>query len=227
MASWQTSDPNTNSSTTTKHFALSTLIFISRQTFLYTVTQFTIPSCRWHVKSLQKQVFYYRKFDSKLLELPSDWLNTETRTTRYTKLKVLPVQTTCSCGTSSLREHTTKLVFFIYNIQFVCMNVLRGKPGGTDLKRGHGDVRPWGSPFQASPVVHKGSSKRDGLAYNTRPQKKTFEKNGNLASIASIFEQTLALKPSSFEIFSSQAPSFRGKNQPFKTHTSEIWTTHP
>ena len=35
-------------------------------------------------------------------------------------------------------------------------------PGGTDLERGYGDVRPWRPPFHASPAARKGpiSSKR-------------------------------------------------------------------
>ena len=31
-----------------------------------------------------------------------------------------------------------------------------GTPGGTDLEKGYGDVRPWRHPFHATPVVRKG-----------------------------------------------------------------------
>ena len=59
-----------------------------------------------------------------------------------------------------------------------------------------------------------------------------------LASTASIFAQILAFKPQNWkflihkppnlEIFSSQAPSFRGKNQfASPTYTPEIRATHP
>ena len=37
-----------------------------------------------------------------------------------------------------------------------------GTPGGIDLEKGYGDVRPWRPPFHTTPVVRKGpiSSKR-------------------------------------------------------------------
>ena len=40
--------------------------------------------------------------------------------------------------------------------------MVKSRGGGTDLEMEHGDVQPWGLPFHAFHVVHKGpiSSKR-------------------------------------------------------------------
>ena len=67
-------------------------------------------------------------------------------------------------------------------------------PGGTDLERGYGDVRPWRPPFHASSAARKGpiSSKR------VRSQDPLLRKFGNFSLTASIFTQN----------FSSQAPKF-------------------
>ena len=117
-------------------------------------------------------------------------------------------------------------------------------PGGTDLERGYGDVRPWRPPFHASPAARKGpiSSKR------VSSQDPLLRKFGNF-SLYSIFcpnfssqapkfenfELTSpqiwklsAHNPPNLEIFSSQAPLFRGK-YPFASPTlaSEIWAAHP
>ena len=78
-------------------------------------------------------------------------------------------------------------------------------PGGTDLERGYGDVRPWRPPFHASPAARKGpiSSKR------VSSQDPFWENLESLASTASIFTQIWkfsAHKPPYFEIFRSQAP---------------------
>ena len=99
---------------------------------------------------------------------------------------------------------------------------------GTDLERGYGDV-PWRPPFHTSFVVRKGpiSSKR------VSSQDPLLRKFWNLTLYtASIFAQTLALKPPNLEIFSSQAhkfgnfqftsPLFQSQISVRKPHTSEI-----
>ena len=99
--------------------------------------------------------------------------------------------------------------------------------GGTDLERGYGDVRPWRPPFHASPAARKGpiSSKR------VSSQDPLLRKFGNFSlyslfcpnfsSQAPKFEnfeltslqiwKLSAHNPPNLEIFSSQAPLFRGK----------------
>ena len=103
-------------------------------------------------------------------------------------------------------------------------------PGGTDLEREYGDVRPWRPPFHASPVARKGpiSSKRvssqDPLlrkfgnyslyGLNFQP---TFSpqalKFGNFQPTSPQIWKFSAHKPPNLEIFRSQAPLFRGKCQ--------------
>ena len=94
-------------------------------------------------------------------------------------------------------------------------------PGGTDLERGYGDVRPWRPPFHASPAARKGpiSSKR------VSSQDLLLRKFGNFSL------NSLNFHPN----FSSQAPKFG--NFPLtslqmqmsvrKPHTSEIRAAHP
>ena len=74
-----------------------------------------------------------------------------------------------------------------------------GPPGGTDLERGYGDVRPWRPPFHASPAARKGpiSSKR------VSSQDPLLRKFGNFSLYSLNFHPN----------FSSQAPVFRGKCQ--------------
>ena len=75
--------------------------------------------------------------------------------------------------------------------------------GGTDLKRGYGDVRPWRPPFHASPAARKGpiSSKR---VSSQDPLLRNF---GNFSLYSLNFTQILAHEPPNLEIFSSQAPN--------------------
>ena len=85
-------------------------------------------------------------------------------------------------------------------------------PGGTDLERGYGDVRPWRPPFHASPVVRKGpiSSKR------VSSQDLLLRKFGNFSLYSLNFHPNFSSQaplPPNLEIFSSQAPLFRGKCQ--------------
>ena len=113
-------------------------------------------------------------------------------------------------------------------------------PGGTDLERGYGDVRPWRSPFHASPAARKGpiSSKRvssqDPLfrkfgnfslnSLNFHPNfSSQAPKFGNFQLTSPQIWKFSAHKPPNLEIFSSQAPDleifrsqaplFRGKCQ--------------
>ena len=78
-------------------------------------------------------------------------------------------------------------------------------PGGTDLEREYGDVRPWRPPFHASPAARKGpiSSKR------VSSQDPLFRKFGNLSLYS------LNLHPN----FSSQAPKFGH----FQLTSPQIW----
>ena len=101
-------------------------------------------------------------------------------------------------------------------------------PGGTDLEKGYGDVRPWRPPFHASPVVRKGpnSSKRVSsqdpllrkfgifflyslnLCQNFSSQAPKF---GNFQLTSPQNWKFSVHKPPNLESFSSQTPSFRGK----------------
>ena len=96
--------------------------------------------------------------------------------------------------------------YSVRDVQFINQNRkeyvdLKHRGGGTDLERGYGDVRFWRDTFHTSPVVRKGpiSSKR------VSSQTHFWENLEILASVASIFAQTLAQKPPNLEIFSSQA----------------------
>ena len=106
--------------------------------------------------------------------------------------------------------------------------LLRKMPGGHDLGKGYGDVRPWRPPFHASPAVWKGpiSSKR------VSSQDPLLWKFGNFGLYNLNFHQILAHKPPNLEIFSSQASkfgNFQFTSSPFqrqiavrKPHTLEI-----
>ena len=93
-------------------------------------------------------------------------------------------------------------------------------PGGTDLERGYGDVRPWRPPFHASPAARKGpiSSKRgssqDSLlrkfgnfslySLNFRP---------NFSSQATKFGNFQITSPQIWKFSAHKPPFFRGKYQ--------------
>ena len=114
--------------------------------------------------------------------------------------------------------------------------------GGTDLEKRYEDVRPWKPPFHTATVVPKGpiSSKRvssqDSLlrkfgnfilySLNFHPnfssQAPKFE-NFQLTS-PQIWKFSVH-KPPNLEIFSSQAPLFRGTCQ-FASHTLQISRPH-
>ena len=78
-------------------------------------------------------------------------------------------------------------------------------PGGTDLERGYGDVRPWRPPFHASPAARKGpiSSKR------VSSQDPLLRKFWNFSL------NSLNFHPN----FSSQAPKFGN----FQLTSPQIW----
>ena len=110
----------------------------------------------------------------------------------------------------------------------------RGKsPGGTDLERGYGDVRPWRPPFHASPAARKGpiSIKR------VSSQDPLLRKFGNFGLYSLNFDLNFSSQAPNLEIFSSQAPKFGNfplTRPPFqrqmsvrKPHTSEIRAAHP
>ena len=108
-------------------------------------------------------------------------------------------------------------------------------PGDTDLGRGYGDVRPWRSPFYASPVVRKGSisskrvSSQDPLLRkfwnfslyslnfhpnfsSQAPKVGTFQLTsplfGNFQLTSPQIWKFSAHKPPNLKIFSSQTPKF-------------------
>ena len=78
-------------------------------------------------------------------------------------------------------------------------------PGGTDLERGYGDVRPWRPPFHASPAARKGpiSSKR------VSSQDPLLRKFGDFSLYSLIFHPN----------FSSKAPKFGN----FQLTSPQIW----
>ena len=124
------------------------------------------------------------------------------------------------------------------------MEVKPGTPGGTDLERGYGDVRPWRPLFHASPAARKGpiSSKR---VSSQDPLLRKFGNfslyslnfHPNFSSQAPKFGNFQLTSPPNLEIFSSQAPKFGNfplTSPPFqrqmsvrKPHTSEIRAAHP
>ena len=99
------------------------------------------------------------------------------------------------------------------------------KPGGTDLERGYGDVRPSRPPFHASPAARKGPISRSESVHKTP----FWENLEILPSTALIFAQILSLKPPNLKIsahkppnletFSSQAPKFGN----FQLTSPQIW----
>ena len=108
-----------------------------------------------------------------------------------------------------------------------------GTPGGTDLEKGYGDVRPWRPPFHATPVVRKGpiSSKR------VNSQDPLMRKFGNFSLYSLNFCQNFSSQAPNLEIFSSQTPKFgnfqftsplfQRQVSVRKPHTSEIRAAHP
>ena len=107
---------------------------------------------------------------------------------------------------------------------------LIGGGGDTYLERGYGDVRSWRPPFHASPAARKGPissksiSSQDPLlrkfgnfslySLNFHPKfSSQAPKFGNFQLTSPQIWKFSAHKPPNLEIFSSQAPLFRGKCQ--------------
>ena len=107
--------------------------------------------------------------------------------------------------------------------------------GGTDLERGYGDVRPWRSPFHASPAARKGpiSSKR------ISSQDPLLRKFGNFSLNSLNFHPNFSSQAPKFghfqltspQIWKSSAhkppPPFQRQMSVRKPHTSEIRAAHP
>ena len=108
--------------------------------------------------------------------------------------------------------------------------VEKNNRGGTDLERGYGDVRSWRPPFHASPLVRKGPISSKSIS-SQDPLLRKFgnfslytlnfylnfsyqaSKFGNFQLTSPQIWKLSVHKPPNLEIFSSQAPSFRGKYQ--------------
>ena len=82
----------------------------------------------------------------------------------------------------------------------------RTHPGGTDLERGYGDVRPWRPPFHASPAARKGPISRKKRVSSQNPLLRKF---GNFSLYGLNFHPN----------FSSQAPKFGN----FQLTSPQIW----
>ena len=106
----------------------------------------------------------------------------------------------------------TECIYWVDSISVLKQYVTQrpGGGGGTDLKRGYGDVRPWRPPFQASPAARKGpiSSRR---VSSQDPLLRNF---GNFSLNSLNFHQN----------FSSQAPKIGN----FQLTSPQIWkfSTH-
>ena len=111
-------------------------------------------------------------------------------------------------------------------------------PGGTDLERGYGDVRPWRLPFHTSSAARKGpiSSKRvnsqDPLLrkfWNFSLNRLNFHpkfssqapKFGNFQLTSPQIWKCSANKPPNLEIFQLTSPPFQRQMSVRKPHTSE------
>ena len=93
----------------------------------------------------------------------------------------------------------------------------------TDLERGYGDVRPWRSPFHASPAVSKGpiSSKR------VSSQDPLLRKFWNLSFYSLNFHSNFSSQAPKFGNFQFTSPRFQRQISVYKPHTSEIRVAHP
>ena len=106
--------------------------------------------------------------------------------------------------------HSNSLLVLLYHAWLIHLLISpKWARGGTDLKRGYGDVQPWRPPFHASLVVCKGpiSSKR---AEKSVHKTSFWEKFGNSSLCSLNFCQTFSSRAPNL---SSQDPSFRGKSQ--------------
>ena len=116
-------------------------------------------------------------------------------------------------------------------------------PGGTDLERWYGDVRPWRPPFYASPAVRKSPilskrvSSQDPLlrkfgnfslySLNFHPKfSSQAPKFGNFQLTSPKFGNSLFTSPQIWE-FQVTSPPFQRQVSVRKPHTSEIRAAHP
>ena len=99
----------------------------------------------------------------------------------------------------------------------------KGTPGGTDLERGYGNVRPWRPPFHASPAARKGpiSSKR------VSSQDPLLRKFGNFSLYSLNFHPSFSSQAPKFGNFPLTSPPFQRQMSVRKPHTSEVRATHP
>ena len=88
-------------------------------------------------------------------------------------------------------------------------------PGGTDLEREYGDMRPWGPPFHSSPVVPKGpiSSKR------VSSQDPLLRKFGNFSFYSLNFHPNFSSQAPKFGNFQLTSPGFGN----FQFTSPRIW----
>ena len=116
-------------------------------------------------------------------------------------------------------------------------------PGGTNLERGYGDVRPLRPPFHASPAVCKGPISSKGVS----SQDPLLRKFGNFILCSLNFRPNFSSQAPKFDNFQLTSPEFRNclfaspkfwnfqlTSPPFqrqvsvrKPHTSEIRVAHP
>ena len=92
---------------------------------------------------------------------------------------------------------------------------LSAPPGGTDLERGYGDVRPWRPPFHTSPAARKGPISNKWVS----SQDPLLRKFGNFGLYSLNFHPNFSSLAPNLEIFSSQAPKFRN----FQLTSPQIW----
>ena len=113
-------------------------------------------------------------------------------------------------------HHKTKIDFYLSEVDgdslpSVNEALIKWKqPGGTDLEKGYGDVRPWRPPFYTSPVVCKSP-----IWKKKKKKKKPFilEKNRDFGLYCLNFCPNFSSQAPKFCHFSSQDLSFRGKTQ--------------
>ena len=116
-------------------------------------------------------------------------------------------------------------------------------PGGTDLERWYGDVRPWRPPFYASPAVRKSPI----LSKRVSSQDPLLRKFGNFSLYSLNFHPKFSSQAPKFGNFQLTSPKIwkfsihnpsnlgiSGHKPPFqrqvsvrKPHTSEIRAAHP
>ena len=106
-----------------------------------------------------------------------------------------------------LSEKFSCKIFSVFKISAIIGHSRGG--GGTDLERGYGDVRPWRSPFHASPVVRKDpiSSKR------VSSQDPLLRKFGNFSLYSLNYHPNFSSQAPKFGNFQLTSPLFRGKCQ--------------